>query len=296
MNFRRAGIATLTLVGFLFLIFYLARPSPPPRVFPKPNGYDDFIKAGMMIQDQMLDVRDLSVEDLRDYVRTNGPALKLVREGLKKQCRVTIENAPDFQAESAHILQFAAVKRCALALSAEGKLAERENRLDDAANIYLELIKFSCASGTGGVVIDKLVSAACEQMGTRSLTDIVSHLENKGLCLVVVHELEELDSKRETLDEIMKNEKEWSQHNYTLMERVVAPIFFTRQAKAAASRFSNRMRAEELRSRQLMVALAVRAFELAEGRKPKSFVELVPSYLKEIPKDPTTGTNISYSF
>jgi hypothetical protein len=45
----------------------------------------------------------------------------------------------------------------------------------------------------------------------------------------------------------------------------------------------------------LLVQLAARAYELENGKRPKSLADLVPAYLKTIPQDPGTGTNIAYS-
>ena len=44
-----------------------------------------------------------------------------------------------------------------------------------------------------------------------------------------------------------------------------------------------------------MLALAARAYELDKGHPPASAADLVPDYLKAIPQDPVTGTNLIYS-
>jgi hypothetical protein len=41
-----------------------------------------------------------------------------------------------------------------------------------------------------------------------------------------------------------------------------------------------------------MIALAARAYELDKGHRPASATDLVPDYLKAVPQDPATGTNI----
>jgi hypothetical protein len=45
----------------------------------------------------------------------------------------------------------------------------------------------------------------------------------------------------------------------------------------------------------MTVDLAARAYELERGTPPKSFADLVPAYLKAVPHDPLTGTNLAYS-
>jgi competence protein ComGC len=52
---------------------------------------------------------------------------------------------------------------------------------------------------------------------------------------------------------------------------------------------------QQIKTRQLMVDLAARAYELDKGKSPASLADLVPEYLKAIPQDPFTGTNMIYS-
>ena len=42
----------------------------------------------------------------------------------------------------------------------------------------------------------------------------------------------------------------------------------------------------------MMADFATRAYELEKGKSPQSWMDLVPDYLKGIPKDPVTGSNL----
>ena len=42
-----------------------------------------------------------------------------------------------------------------------------------------------------------------------------------------------------------------------------------------------------------LIDLAARALELEKDRRPQSAKELVPEYLKAIPKDPATGADLT---
>jgi|SRR5438552_13500 len=64
-----------------------AVPQPP---LPNPNGNDDFVKAQQLIVGNPADFQRGSLEELRKHVAENAEVLKLVREGLTKQCRVPI--------------------------------------------------------------------------------------------------------------------------------------------------------------------------------------------------------------
>jgi hypothetical protein len=45
----------------------------------------------------------------------------------------------------------------------------------------------------------------------------------------------------------------------------------------------------------LITDLAARAYELDKGHLPANVADLVPDYLKAIPQDPFTDTNMIYS-
>jgi hypothetical protein len=44
----------------------------------------------------------------------------------------------------------------------------------------------------------------------------------------------------------------------------------------------------------LLIDLAARAYELDKGHRPANLADLVPDYLKAVPQDPFTGTNMVY--
>jgi hypothetical protein len=51
---------------------------------------------------------------------------------------------------------------------------------------------------------------------------------------------------------------------------------------------------QQRKTRVLAVQFAARAYELDRGKPPTSITDLVPAYLKAIPKDPTTGKDMVY--
>ena len=52
---------------------------------------------------------------------------------------------------------------------------------------------------------------------------------------------------------------------------------------------------QQMKMRQLTVDLAARAYELENGHPPANIADLVPDYIKAVPQDPVTGTNLVYS-
>ena len=120
------GMVLLSLVAFALI--ESSRPiSRSP--LPNPNGCDDFIKAQkeMVVYDG--DVTRASTEQLREYLAKNGEALKLIRQGLTKECRIPIE----FSTNYLSLRSLPDVKKLVWLLKANGRLPELEHRNNDAA-------------------------------------------------------------------------------------------------------------------------------------------------------------------
>jgi len=54
-----------------------------------------------------------------------------------------------------------------------------------------------------------------------------------------------------------------------------------------------KIQANILRRRQAMISFAARAYELDHGKPPASIIDLTPAYLKAIPQDPVSKTNLA---
>jgi len=157
-------VAVLLVVAAVILTF--SQPALPPAPLPQPNGYDDFVKAGEIITGDASGYGTVSEEELRAFVTKNAEALKLARTGLGRECRVTMDLSPT---NTLRMSRLGDLKRLGQAMTAEGRLAEMENRPADAAEAYLAVIRFGCAIGEGGLIIDSLVSIAIDTIGTSRL-------------------------------------------------------------------------------------------------------------------------------
>jgi competence protein ComGC len=62
--------------------------------------------------------------------------------------------------------------------------------------------------------------------------------------------------------------------------------------KQIEQKWVSKANAQQTRTRLMLVQLAARAYELEKGERPKNLADLVPAYLKAIPQDPLTGTNM----
>jgi hypothetical protein len=277
-------ILTAPFLFFLgLLLFWNAEPLPPLAPLPNPNGYDDLAKAGNMVADNVLNYEEMDKQELLVLVATNSMALQLARTGLQRDCRVTL----DYPA-------MGSLKELAQAFAAEGRLAEIENRTNDAINSYLDLVRMSVKSARGGVIINALVEVAFEKMGTSYLQILANSLDAKS-CRKIAASLEVSDSQRESWGTISQQEHNWTRRAYTsFRDRLDELIMFN------SIRKSNRMaeqvfKKQEAKTRQLIIDFAARAYELDKGHPPASVADLAPDYLKAVPQDPFTGTNLVYA-
>jgi len=165
------GALILAVTGLL--IFDATRPLPPIQPLPAPNGYDDFVNAGEMADNNTGDYYEMKLEELRKLVARNSEALQTARTNLQEDCAVPLQFFPNWGGR--HLPELANFKRLAQAFVAEGRLAEMENRPGDAAKSYLDAIRLGHKSAHGGVLIDQLVGIAIEAMGTAGLQKLVNN-------------------------------------------------------------------------------------------------------------------------
>ncbi len=173
-----------------------------------------------MVSGNAYDYRSTNEDQLRKFVAENAEALKLMRTGLSKECRVPMEFSTNYFQK--HLPELSALKGLCYVLAAEGRLAELENRPGDAAQIYLDAIRFSHESMRGGVVIDKLVGIAMESLVLTPLEKLSRNLEAKD-CRKTVQLIETVEAKSEGLEEIFQKTATWHRHD-GLMQRLQSGV------------------------------------------------------------------------
>jgi len=293
---RKLSLAALVILtaAFAFLILTANKSAPLPPL-PNPNGYDDLVKAGQMLDGDLpgwQELRDMSEEELRTAFAStalskHGEALALAREGLDRACRVPLNYSPT---SAAPLEGLSANKRVAIAFTALARLAEMENRPSDAARSYLEAIRLSHESTRGGVVIDSMVDSAIEAIGLGCLEKLGPKL-NAQQCREVAAALETIDAKRESAEVVLQQERAWARRTYGLKGQIARLISF-KSIRRSEQKQAARINKQQTQMRLLLVNLAARAFELETGARPKTFADLVPAYLKTAPQALLIGTNI----
>jgi hypothetical protein len=280
------------IVLFGFLISQIAGPLPPVQPLPNPNGYDNFVKAGQMVSTNSWTYDKMNLAQLRETTAANAEALALARAGLSNECRVPLQFSEAF-AEN-HVSDLVGIRSLAPAFVVEGKLAEKENRPADAAKSYLDTVHFGNESARGGVLVDQMVGTAVESIGTSHLTNLLDQLDTKS-CRETAAALETLDTQRQTWDEVMQQEHDWSRRTFPGVKYEYVRLIEHKSLEKVFQKAGQIFKVRQQQTRQLIIALAARAYELDKGKPPASLADLVPDYLKAVPQDPLTGTNMVYS-
>ena len=277
----------LAVVGYVFLSALTPKVIPMPN----PNGYDDFVKAGLMLKGKPYDYPKMSHEELSAFVSQNADALKLAEVGLERECRVPDDYSPE------NIQRFKmggpAIYDLGLNFCAQGRLAALEHRTNDAVESYLQSIRLGGKSSRGGFTNSKSHGIICEHLGWLGLQPWTNSLDLHQ-CLKVAQTLETIDDQEEPFEENVRRQRIMMRNTRSLVENFSA-VFAMSSFRKLCAGFITTCQKNQLERRQLMLAFAIRAYELERGKRPASLADLVPAYLKAIPQDPATGTNLVYS-
>ena len=269
--------ALLLLAG---IIVTLRTPAPKSVPLPSPNGYDDFVKAALLVCDETADHDIMNEEKLRATVAKNAEALRLARTGLTHESRVPL--ASPGTNEDTHFENLARLKRLAHAFAAEEELAEMEHRSQDVTKSCLDTIRLGHECSRGGTIIDSLVGIAIESIGLSPLQKLGPNLDAKQ-CREIATALQNLESGREPVQEILEHEKSWARARFG-WKTPFLQLIGSRQTQAAKQKYVGKMANIQTRTGRLAVDFAVRAYELEHGEKPKRVEDLVPSYLEVVPR------------
>ena len=279
------------LCGFALIILFGGRRASPPAM-PNPNGLDDLVKAGEMVSESLDDYKTASTGELHAYVAKHAAALERLRVGLGRECRVPLDIGV-----SNSLLVLASIKKLALLLSAEGRLAELENRPANAVHSYLDAVHLGSEVSRGGPIINRLVGNACAALGLAPLAKLAPTLACEQIRPTVA-ELEKLSSADVTWDEVRQNERAYvrqllhQSHNPIMrLPMQVASLWASRDAIRNAEQKHNRVAA---RIRLLTVELALRCYRSEEGPVPVDLKNLIPKHLKLLPADPFSGQPLVY--
>ena len=292
--------ANLAIVAVVFL----GGGGEPPFVpMPNPNGYDTFRKAA-----QLLPSRSMPLVTCTRGVQFSSPPLipppsiglsedsevvRLVRAGLLQECRVPIGFSRSYGSNAWN--EASKCMELSPELQVSGMAAELDHRTNSALHFYLYAVGVARQCRHGGLMEHQLTGLANESFGLGDLKQIVSGLDREQ-CRNAAKELSELGGEPESVAVILARESNWK-------DRVYGHGFKRRLAAMVANRSLDPVKndREQLEAETKRVArdaalilldLAAREYHLEKGVPPGSAADLVPGYLKAVPRDLFTGTNL----
>jgi hypothetical protein len=217
-------------------------------------------------------VNDLDHDALRALVATNAEALRLVRVGLSRRCAVPTElTIANLAAGSADLI---GLKTLARVLSAEGRLAEMENRPADAARSYLDAIRLGAQMSHRGVMMNRLVGIACEGVGCIPLVKLLPKLTCDEMRPLIT-QLEVIDTNAVTWAEVVRNENRFVRTQagtYPNPIKLVQDLWQSRTIRKASQ---ERHELAVVHLRLLATEMALRCYLCDHANAPGSLEQLV---------------------
>jgi hypothetical protein len=284
------GVAVCTLLAIGVAGFFCFWGAPPPPMLPVPKWNDDTPKTGAEVTRKAAPP-DLDQAGLRALVATNAEALRILRVGLTHRCAVPADAViANFGSLTRDLI---GLRRLAVVLSAEGRLAEMENRPADAARSYLDAIRLGTEMSRGGLMMNRLVGIACEGIGGIALMKLVPNLTCEQMRPLAA-ELETIDNATVDWSDIIENENRWLRAQVGGLRDAIqlAPGLWRFRADRRACQERHVLAAGHLRL--LMTEMALRCYRADQGNAPAALEQLVPKYVRRVPPDPLNGRPLVY--
>ena len=179
------------------------------------------------------------------------------------------------------------------AFLAEGNLALRQGRIDDALMSYRDIFHLARCSGRGGLPLDARLVAEFEDKAIGRVHANCQSM-NRKQCLSWIEVLSRQESALESTDILMRRRYAWVDRVVRWQDRLL--LWYTNRIGLSKLELDldiyERLRPTQFRL--LATELAARAFHLDHGRYPESLEELVPELLAIVPRDPFGSSNLVY--
>jgi hypothetical protein len=285
------GLAAVAVVAIAVVLITTLGPASASAPLPNPNAYDEFIMAAAGVSTNIGDYTILSNSALRHLVATNAESLRLLRTALTHECVVPPDMAVTNNSRMASDLP--RMKRLSQALAAEGLLYQRDNQPLQAAQTYVDAIRFGNEISRGGVLINRLVGVACEAIGRAPLAVDVPNL-TPGQARQVIAGLEKIEATRVTWDEVRQSERRYVRRMLVHNPNPIMWAVGWWQNIGTMKRASERHYRIIAQERLLTTELALRCYYADKACAPQRLEDLVPGYLSAVPQDPFTGRPMTY--
>ncbi|MEM9657022.1 MAG: hypothetical protein AAF961_01555 [Planctomycetota bacterium] len=275
------GTVVIVVAVGTFLWVWGSRYAPP--AIPANNGYDDLLRAAGLVQPLSVNWRDLSEQELAEYVADNAAALALMDEALERDSVVPLpwEHESEVEPLQLQLDRLALVSRLGTAVLCAAKDAAARGDAELSAQHCVKLIRLARSMRNGGLVIDVLKSYAYQSAAATELETLLPQLEGTA-CLQVAGELSGDREETEPVADLVQRDWEWNMNTHSLSHGAVLRFHASTLSQHLAPAVASAEKAQrqiELQMSILRARTAIRRFELAEGRLPENLDALAPKYL-----------------
>jgi hypothetical protein len=170
-------ITAILLLLCLVAFVWLSVPSAPPVVLPNPNGFPQFLVIGRTIVGIPANIADSDADTLERFLDSNAAVLDESLAALQLECMVPIEYTAAYQQRVVDDIR--PLKNVARLLWADARLAELEGDLEEAAEKYADVIRFSQKTSNGGLLIHLQSGIAYERLGWEALLRLAPSLSKE---------------------------------------------------------------------------------------------------------------------
>ena len=290
------SLLLLLLPTALFCPLIYPVPIPVLAEQPSPNGLDDLVQAGEAAGSALAaltsagkmssmfwgDPSTASDMELRGLASANAETLALARSGLGKPCQVPFSCPYPITVNRRYALY-----GLARAFWAEGELAEREGRMTDATQSYLDSIRTGYGMSRGGLMSDWFTGGVILVSGAERVHNIRFELESNH-CVELANRVYELDIEAEPWTDIRNRNAAYEYLRGGWQSRVLSRI------DGSERLLRDNHRSVHAKTRLVTCSLALQAYHLDHDAWPGSLDDLVPEYLPEVPEDPFIGEPVVY--
>ncbi len=216
-RFRRSGGLALLAWSIVLAVpcidIYLSLPpmlSAPASNMIEDNGFADIEEAALELyvgSAALGSSAESTSAQIKLGLDQNTETLAAIRRGLSKRCM----REPDYNFRgnwSSIKTTIGRMRIMARMLLAEGELAKREGRIDDAIVSYVDIIRLSHATQKGALMVDALVARAMESMALLGVSRIRDQL-NPAQRRHLAKALSDLDHQREDHQTIYDRDVAW---------------------------------------------------------------------------------------
>lgn len=288
------GAVVVLLLSLLFPpalathILFTPRPIPLERLLPNPNGLEDLIRMGKVLE--YVDVpEELGDPDaLAFFVHQHCQTLDEAHATLQRPCQLSLRyDQSDLAAEVLPI------RYLAKGFVAEGMLAQLENKPSEAVRAFSDVFRVGAVIHREGIALDAFLGWAFDHYGISGIAVIRSTL-TQDQCRVLIVSLQRTADQWEPLGETVARELAWQNRAIPWLIRLLLKISGAVDGQPVEASLDLGKKIHDAKFRLLLMELALQWHRLEHGRNPATLDALVPKYLPAVPQDPFSGKVLVY--